>query len=159
MGLSLVDAGVVVVDVVRAQVALVLGHSGVGGVDVDRAFSELGFDSLTAVELRNRLDVVTGLRLPATVAFDYPTVSGLAGFLVRLLVPAQPSPEEVLRLSLDRVVGVLGEHDEGVRGRVVAVLHSVLARLESGSVGGVGVRDRIGSASDDEIFAFIDGQL
>ncbi|WP_308218547.1 acyl carrier protein, partial [Streptomyces hygroscopicus] len=62
-----------VVEVVRGAVAVVLGFGVSGGVRVDVAFKELGFDSLTAVELRNRLSSVTGLRLPATVVFDYPT--------------------------------------------------------------------------------------
>ncbi len=97
------------VDLIRGHVAAVLGHTSSGAIEATRAFTDLGFDSLTAVELRNRLNGATGLRLPATLVFDYPNPAELAVFLREKLAPeigdgVQTDPAEAtLRKALATV--------------------------------------------------------
>jgi acyl transferase domain-containing protein/NADP-dependent 3-hydroxy acid dehydrogenase YdfG len=153
------DARRVLVDLVRSHVAAVLAYPSADAVDVERAVSDLGFDSLTAVELRNRLDEATGLRLSATLAFDHPTVSALAEHLHRVLDPAPPPAEDTLRAAIEEVQRAWPEPDDLTRGKITAILHSALARWGSGPRPSPEVQGQIDTASDDEIFAFIDNEI
>jgi polyketide synthase 12 len=94
-GLPADEAAPAVLDWVRDQVALVLGHPAGAVVDADQAFTQLGFDSLTSVELCNRLAAQTGLRLPTTLVFSYPTPRELSEHIRGLLGPAPDTgPDE-----------------------------------------------------------------
>ncbi|MBE8521727.1 acyltransferase domain-containing protein [Amycolatopsis sp. H6(2020)] len=142
-------------DLVLEHTAAVLGRDTAAG---DDTFTDLGFESLTAVALRNRLAEATGLKLRTTLAFDYPTPAALAGHLLEALSPADA---DVLA-DLDRLeAALLGEAAGGLHGRVKVRLRDLLFRLD----GAADERDPepgeapLDTASDDEIFALLDREL
>ncbi|AEV86942.1 beta-ketoacyl synthase [Actinoplanes sp. SE50] len=92
-------------DEVRRRAAAVLGFTDPAGVDPGRAFRELGFDSLASLQLRNALNALTGLRLPATLVFDHPSCAAVAGHLDELLMGAATADDR----AGDRVATADGE--------------------------------------------------
>ncbi|WP_037633330.1 type I polyketide synthase, partial [Streptomyces griseolus] len=158
--------GRVLLDLVRSHAALVLGHSGPAAVEPGRGLLEVGFDSLTAVELRNRLRAATGHPLPATLLFDHPTPAAIAGHLAAELVPdAGPGPVPGLA-ELDRLEGALdgGVDDPADRERLAGRLRELLGRLDPAATaadgdGTAAIEDRVDGASDDELFDLIDNEL
>ncbi len=98
----------VLLDLVRSNIATVLGSASPESIHPDRAFQELGFDSLTAVEMRNRLKSATGLPLSPTLIFDYPNSAALAGYMYSELVGSseQQTPAAAPgEAEIQRVVG------------------------------------------------------
>ena len=98
------------VELVCSHVAAVLGHSGAADIDPGPAFQDLGFDSLTAVELRNRLKTSTGLPLPPTLIFDYPTPTALADYLRQQLSGSvsRCAGGGARRVGVDEPVAIVG---------------------------------------------------
>ncbi|MFJ2444600.1 SDR family NAD(P)-dependent oxidoreductase, partial [Streptomyces sp. NPDC087658] len=164
-----------VLDSVREQTALVLGHRSAAAVDPEQIFQDMGFDSLTAVEFRNRLAGVSGLRLPPTIIFDYPTPRSLADHLYAELgleeIPGSGPSGSVLD-ELDRLEAAMAgfgqyghngqdaDETESVRARLRVLLDrldegvgapSAPAPAESGDI-----LEKIRSATAAEVFELID---
>ncbi|MGH3878266.1 MAG: type I polyketide synthase, partial [Actinophytocola sp.] len=148
---------------VRGHAAGVLGYGSADDVPPGRAFKDLGFDSLVAVEFRNRLAAVTGLRLRATLVFDHPTPAALAEDLAGRFGagPADPPPATVESLDseVDRLATLVLALDDGKRARVTDRLRALVARaMTTGGTNG-GTNGIAAVTSDEEMFAFIDDQL
>ncbi|MGW2649898.1 type I polyketide synthase [Streptomyces sp. NPDC001393] len=126
------EAQAAALDWVRDQAAVVLGHPSGTAVDIDQAFTQLGFDSLTAVELCNRLSASTGLRLPSTLVFSYPTPRELSEYLCGLLRPeADTGPAEAAEKAGDAEIRELLRTVSIESLRRAGVLETVLACAEA----------------------------
>ncbi|MCA1224031.1 SDR family NAD(P)-dependent oxidoreductase, partial [Streptomyces sp. 8L] len=107
-GLSTVDQERELLRLVRTEAGAVLGHGDGEAIVSDRAFREGGFDSLSAVQLRNRLARITELTLPATLVFDHPTPLALAAYLLHELTGGQQEQAQLVTGYVDEPIAVVG---------------------------------------------------
>ncbi|MFD7637196.1 type I polyketide synthase, partial [Streptomyces sp. NPDC059873] len=162
-GLTEEERRAVLLTLVREQAAVVLGHADGTAVGASRQFQELGFDSLTAVDFRNRLNAATGLRLPATLLFDYPTPADVVDHLhSRLVTEAVTGAGSVLAVldQLEKAITEMtvdAQEFKHVGGRI-EVLRAKWAALRQESANGSGEFD-LEAASDDDVFALLDDEL
>ncbi|MEI5131201.1 SDR family NAD(P)-dependent oxidoreductase [Streptomyces libani] len=162
-GVPAAERAGVVLDLVRTHTAMVLGHSGAGMVNADQSFSELGFDSLTAVELRNGLHAETGLRLPATLVFDYPTSTALANHILAGLVDDEPDAIATALATITKLENALLtlETESRERTTITKRLERALSRYRDGG-SATDKRDTnsdIRDASADELLDFFDQEF
>ncbi|MFI6093875.1 type I polyketide synthase [Streptomyces sp. NPDC051218] len=164
-GLSPVERERAALELVRTHAAVALGHAGADDIEPERTFRDLGTDSLTAVALRDGLVSATGLTLPATLVFDQPTPVALAEHLLGLLMPEDVVDDLPSTDELDRLEAALARRsgDDLDRVRIVMRLESLLAttRNETGtaSADGAALADRLGHATDDELFDLVERDL
>ncbi|MFV2109765.1 type I polyketide synthase [Micromonospora sp. LOL_015] len=147
---------------VRHEVALTLGHPDDRAVETDQAFRDLGFDSMAAVELRDRITAGTGLSLASSLVFDHPTVHALAGHLAGELGQYGGDPVAAVLAHLNvleaAVAGLAGGDD--VREAVEPRLHALLARLaRPAGHPAEAVADHLRAASVEDLYAFVDEQF
>ncbi|SCE46199.1 acyl carrier protein, partial [Streptomyces sp. OspMP-M43] len=162
VGLDEAARGAVVLEVLREAIAEVLGHDDPKEIEAEYPFSDLGFTSMTAVELRNQLFTATGLDLSTTLVFDHPTPAALAEVLLERLGPENRAHQAV-QSDLDRLEASLAAASATTSPHAAAVANRLRAMLakwtEDPDENTDGEDENFASASAEDIFDFIDNQL
>ncbi|MFE1328749.1 SDR family NAD(P)-dependent oxidoreductase [Streptomyces sp. NPDC058741] len=162
------DRHAAVLDAVLAQAALVIGHDSPDSLDPEGGFLDSGFNSLTAVELRNRIGALVGVRLPATLMFDYPTPERLAAHLLERLAPDDRPVGSSLLGQLDSLEAQFtgATVDGTLQDQLRARLRRLLDRLDGAPLPDPAGLPETATAgpdtdevSDDELRAFLEGDL
>ncbi|MBA0052494.1 hypothetical protein E0L36_16820 [Streptomyces sp. AJS327] len=154
-------------DFVRAQAAAVLGYSGPETIEPNRAFREIGFDSLTAVELRNRIGRAAGLKLPATLVFDHPTATDVVALLRSEMALESDTTRGIGTAleELERLQTALAATtpDGGTRMKITQQLQALLDQFTgegaTGSDAGDQPEEDLETASADDMFDLIDREF
>ncbi|APE34784.1 hypothetical protein BOX37_13450 [Nocardia mangyaensis] len=163
VGLSEKDQYTVVLDLIKSHIAAVLGHSGPDVVDADQKFLDMGFDSLSAVELRNRLKATAGgAKMSTTVIFDYPTPASLAEFIRGQITPKDDELTEPILTEIDLLLGRLAEVHPNrtvpstAVDRILAGVRGLHAAPKDSEPLTLSATD-LDTADDDAIIALLDG--
>ncbi|WP_408055423.1 type I polyketide synthase [Streptomyces paludis] len=150
-----------VLELIRRHAASVLGHGDATELLPNRRFQDLGFDSLIAIEFRNRIGDEIGQRLPAALLFDYPTPAELVDHLLPIMVAEEPTGPAALLAELDRLERVLDEttvDDERLHRQIAGRLDVLRGRWTTGQEKNEEGFD-VESATDDDMFRMLDGEL
>jgi acyl carrier protein len=179
--MSRAEARLLLRDLVRREVARVLGHAGPDGIEWGASFKDAGFDSLAAVRLRNRLVEETALSLPTTLVFEYPSPDVLLDHLLdrlaeggRLKEDAEATPAaqgppategsvlaDLVRLdeALTALAGPAGDVPSTITARVTALLSRWHRAVGPSAGAATDLVDRIGEATEEEVLRLIDQEF
>ncbi|WSL80573.1 SDR family NAD(P)-dependent oxidoreductase [Kitasatospora sp. NBC_01266] len=164
-GLAPAERQAALLDLVLTQTAAALGHDGSGQVKPGQPFQALGSDSVTAIDLRKRLTTETGLELPPTLVFDYPTPLELAAHLADRLALDEPDPARDALAELDRLeasVAGLTTQDATTRSSLAARLRTLLTHLDPATAEpsrATAEHEDVDAASADELLALIESEF
>jgi polyketide synthase 7 len=161
------EAESVLLDAVRTQTSIVLGHADTGATGATATFKELGIDSLTALELRNKLSAIIGRKLPATMVFDHPNPLALTRFLTTRITPDAAVGGGSVVDRLTKEIAALGsrlddaylELGPAEQATISGLLGELRGRVTATAGAPVGIADRISSASAGELLALLDKEL